>query len=506
MKEDYISEHSSVVPLSFLNHLDNLLLKFKENKPYFIPKPTKFFIFFLKSHHLLLDIRDNFADEQSKQLFDRLLLNFLAAPFLSDPYIHFPIFDTKKWNSFLNQAERLTQYAANDYILDRVETWILEGYSYRDICTAKNGDIVIDAGSFTGNTSLYFSNLVGNNGKVICFEPDPTNFMYLDTNIKKSNRTNILPINAALNSCTQLINFNTMDNGNKAGARIDTAGIAEIQAYSIDDFVNDNRIKKINFIKMDIEGAELDAIEGAKHTIQCMHPRMAICVYHKPDDMVSIPHAVLSLNPNYKLYLKHNSPKRIETVMFFEPTNEPTILSKMTRFIPDESINLYKNSLEALRALALRSLFNSIVSSFKTYSIIPLVFQETYSVPYIFAPFSDHVLDHYEIAVTYDEIIVALHIEKTMRYNAEQIERIKAWLSSLTNSVISLELIEENQRIGCQFRISQNESINMAPTVSKFLHLLISSTLPKLWEFSMLSNELRYFYMSCKETPLKLTN
>jgi len=88
-----------------------------------------------------------------------------------------------------------------------------------------------------------------------------------------------------------------------------------INIDSIDNLIN----KKIDFIKLDIEGAEQDAIIGAKNIIQQYKPILAICIYHKAQDWYKIPQIVLDINPNYDIYLRHYMEGIYETVMYFIP-------------------------------------------------------------------------------------------------------------------------------------------------------------------------------------------
>jgi len=86
---------------------------------------------------------------------------------------------------------------------------------------------------------------------------------------------------------------------------------------TLDSYVESNNIQKVDYIKMDIEGYELLALEGMKKTIQKFLPKLAISVYHLADDIVMIPEYIRSLYPNYKIYLDHFTYGSIETVMFF---------------------------------------------------------------------------------------------------------------------------------------------------------------------------------------------
>lgn len=69
-------------------------------------------------------------------------------------------------------------------------------------------------------------------------------------------------------------------------------------------------------IKMDIEGSELRALEGAKQLIQKYKPRLAICIYHRPEDVTDILQYIRTLVPEYKLYIRHHAINQCETVVY----------------------------------------------------------------------------------------------------------------------------------------------------------------------------------------------
>lgn len=77
--------------------------------------------------------------------------------------------------------------------------------------------------------------------------------------------------------------------------------------------------KKVTFIKLDIEGAELKALHACRDTIVQHRPKLAICVYHKPEDIIEIPSYIHEIVPEYKLYLRHHSKDHCETVFYAVP-------------------------------------------------------------------------------------------------------------------------------------------------------------------------------------------
>ena len=90
-------------------------------------------------------------------------------------------------------------------------------------------------------------------------------------------------------------------------------GDSKIEVTTLDSEVGE---EKVTFIKMDIEGAELNALKGAKETIIKNKPRLAICIYDKPKDIYEIPEYILSLVPEYRFWIRHYTSNNWETVLY----------------------------------------------------------------------------------------------------------------------------------------------------------------------------------------------
>jgi FkbM family methyltransferase len=201
-------------------------------------------------------------------------------------------------------------------------TFLKKQYEYNGVqpaISAKTGDIVIDAGSCYGDTALYFSTKAGPTGRVIGFEFIPENLDILRQNLELNPKyaSNIEIIERPIWESSDKV-FYMVNNG--PGSRISErplgSGAAQVRSISIDDMVRDKKLPRVDFIKMDIEGAELPALKGALETLNRFKPTLAICVYHRGDDWITIPEFVRSLNLGYKMWLDHFSIYPEETVLF----------------------------------------------------------------------------------------------------------------------------------------------------------------------------------------------
>jgi FkbM family methyltransferase len=204
-----------------------------------------------------------------------------------------------------------------------VTDFILEQYTYKqnakEIVSVKKGDIVLDMGACWGDTALYFAHKTGETGKVYSFEFIPNNIKLF--NINKSfnshlaNQIELVP-HPVSNKTGDKIYFKDNGPGSKVESKSFDGQTGETTTLAVDDFVKQNNISKIDFIKMDIEGAEPFALEGALETIKKHKPKLAIAIYHGMDDFVNIPNWILNLNLGYEIFIDHFTIHAEETICF----------------------------------------------------------------------------------------------------------------------------------------------------------------------------------------------
>ena len=160
----------------------------------------------------------------------------------------------------------------------------LEGYLKK--YKLRSGNYVIDAGAYIGIFSIYAAKLIGKEGKVIAFEPDKPNFDKLLYNIKLNNLDNITIINKGLWKEDKELKFDSRSNAGSAIILSEDdvkGGVMCYKFVKLDNELKRLGIKKIDFIKMDIEGAELEAIEGCERTLKNNNVNLAIASYHIRD-------------------------------------------------------------------------------------------------------------------------------------------------------------------------------------------------------------------------------
>jgi FkbM family methyltransferase len=199
------------------------------------------------------------------------------------------------------------------HVLGLLNVFLLEQYRcQRANVGVRPGDVVIDAGGCWGDTALYFALTAE---QVFCFECMASNLSIIRENLglNPAASAKIRVIEKALwsRSGEELV---FRDHG--PGSQRASDGGVEVKTETIDDFVSENSLGRVDFIKMDIEGAEPEALAGAAQTIRKHHPQLAISVYHDLNHFALIPNWISGLNLGYRLYLDHFTIHNEETVLF----------------------------------------------------------------------------------------------------------------------------------------------------------------------------------------------
>jgi FkbM family methyltransferase len=191
--------------------------------------------------------------------------------------------------------------------------------SNNHVIGVQEGDVVIDAGACWGEASLYFSYLSAPNGRVLSIEFLPSNLDIfknnLELNTELAKRIEIIP-KAVWSESNLDLDF--QDNG--PGTTLIASKVVKkggkTETITIDKLVMDKDLPRVDFIKMDIEGAELFALKGAEKTIKKYHPGLAISIYHSLDDFLDIPEYIQSLKMGYKFFIRHFTIHAEETILF----------------------------------------------------------------------------------------------------------------------------------------------------------------------------------------------
>jgi FkbM family methyltransferase len=171
---------------------------------------------------------------------------------------------------------------------------------------ARAGDTVLDVGGFKGETAIVFADAVGAQGKVFAFEPVPAAYRSMVSNIKANGLESLItPVNKGCSSISKKATVVSAADGAPWSYVCEGDGSVDVELTSIDDFVDANDLKKVDFIKLDVEGFESDVLTGARKVIQTFKPKLAVALYHKSRDLTELPRQVRSLG-DYKLYVRSN--------------------------------------------------------------------------------------------------------------------------------------------------------------------------------------------------------
>ncbi len=167
---------------------------------------------------------------------------------------------------------------------------------FKDILNLNKDDIIVDIGAYDGDTVREFTEFTGGCKKIYALEPDGKNYRRLVKNT--ADMPNVTTYNLGAWSCKGNLIFSET-----AGRNSHIGSIGKpVEVTDIDSLINE----PVTVIKMDIEGAELKALEGCERTIRRYAPKLYICAYHRNDDLFALPLKILQLNGDYKLHFRHS--------------------------------------------------------------------------------------------------------------------------------------------------------------------------------------------------------
>lgn len=168
---------------------------------------------------------------------------------------------------------------------------------YSDILHLSNDEVIVDLGAYDGDTIREFLSVTdGKYKKIIAFEPDEKNFRKLVN--KTEGLESIDYYNLGAWDKKETLYFAEKGGRN---SRKDSNGIP-VEFDSVDNIVKDD----VTFIKMDIEGAEAKALDGAVKTIKKYLPKLYVCAYHRNEDMWLLPEKIKSIDERYNIYFRHH--------------------------------------------------------------------------------------------------------------------------------------------------------------------------------------------------------
>jgi FkbM family methyltransferase len=170
-------------------------------------------------------------------------------------------------------------------------------YFPADLFQLSRNEVFVDCGAYDGDTIAAFRKITGDHfDRVIAFEPDPKNFAALKSAVNGDPRIELQPY--ATSARRETLRFVA---GDGVGSRVSSTGTCEIESITLDEALDGIAP---TYIKFDIEGSEPDALKGGRETISRHRPKMAVCLYHAPDHLWSIPLRLNELLPNSRFTLR----------------------------------------------------------------------------------------------------------------------------------------------------------------------------------------------------------
>ncbi len=205
-------------------------------------------------------------------------------------------------------TRRIQFFETGDYVFLEGENYSPIQYFDEEYLPLGNDEIYIDCGAFNGDTILSFCKHVDNKyNKIIAFEPDGQNYRVLKKQTARFDRIILYPYATGGSNC----DLRFVETGG-LGAYISKDGRDVVKCVTLDSVIKD----PVTLIKMDIEGAELDTLKGAREIITTYHPKLMISIYHNGEDILAIPEYIRELCQDYKFKVRQHEETMLELVLY----------------------------------------------------------------------------------------------------------------------------------------------------------------------------------------------
>lgn len=152
----------------------------------------------------------------------------------------------------------------------------LTGELYLELADLRPGAVVIDGGAYCGASAYAFSRAVGPTGRVLAFEPDPQSYAALQRNLRRHGLDNVTALPQGLWSSSGRLRFVSHGNMGSAIVRGDAPDAGSIEVTSLADAVARAGVDRLDFVKLDIEGAEVEVLAAARDVLRTYRPRVVV--------------------------------------------------------------------------------------------------------------------------------------------------------------------------------------------------------------------------------------
>ena len=310
-----------------------------------VRKASRRLVFLAQNLDRLRSFHDSLADEWSKSM----LIEVLKLRVLGPAHVRLPCNTDEYWRSYhaiertyppakgatfmtsqgwrlrgrvVRGSTTLTVCGVNANLLN---TFAREQYAYRHgdvVVSVEPGDCVIDGGACWGDSSLYFIDRAHPNGRVFAFEFEPENVEILQRTLSLNKHVNErikLETRALWDVSGEVIAYRP--GRGPATSLLSGEGDQSVKTVTLDEYVESICLSRVDFIKLDVEGAELRVLRGAEGTLRRFKPKLAIALYHRDEDFVEVPEYLKSLDLGYSLFLDHYTIHLEETVLFALPSS-----------------------------------------------------------------------------------------------------------------------------------------------------------------------------------------